>query len=85
LAGWDGAMSQRSIIEINHDLCGLQLEHSTDNADQFVYLLQNAIASGSDESWEPLKGFGITRVVQLHHSVGRRVIFSDSGPTSGVR
>jgi hypothetical protein len=76
-------MSQRSIIEINHDHCGQTLKHTS--PEDFAELLWRALASGSDESWEPLKGFGITRVVQLHHSVGRRVIFSDSGPTSGVR
>jgi KTSC domain len=70
-------MSQRSIIEINHDHCGLMLEHTS--PEDFAELLRRALASGSDESWEPLESLGIERIVQVHHSVGRRVILSDSG------
>lgn len=58
-------MSQRSILEINHDC-----SHAIDarSADEFVPLLMAALGSGSDRAWEPLKKFGIRRIVQCHHS-----------------
>lgn len=63
-------MSQRSIIEINHDLC-----HRIKGAEQGLEVaLSRALASGSDENWETLKQFGIRRITQCHHSEKRRVI-----------
>lgn len=64
-------MSQRSVVEFNHDY-----SHEIDRAPsgQVEKLLVQALASGSDESWEPLRRFGITRVVQLHHSDDRKVV-----------
>lgn len=64
-------MSQRSIIEINHDAC------SGMKVGQLEMLLLAAIASGSDRAWEPLKRFGITRITQCHHSEDRKVVVAD--------
>lgn len=63
-------MSQRSIIEINHDLSNRVKEAEGG----LEASLARALASGSDESWEALKQFGIRRVTQCHHSEKRRVI-----------
>lgn len=61
-------MSQCSIVEINHDM-----SFNLDQVDPatFVELLQRALASGSDDAWEPLRAFGIHRIVQCHHSEDR--------------
>lgn len=64
-------MSQRSIIEINHDIAGRVTETP---AGQFELLLAQAIASGSDRAWAPLAHYGIRRIVQLHHSDDRKVV-----------
>ena len=66
-------MSQRSIIEINHDCSG---DIAYDPA-VFHELVLQALASGSDRSWEPLKRFGITRIAQCHHSEDRKVVVAD--------
>lgn len=66
-------MSQRSIIEINHDRCFISVTESQ----RFVELLQRAIASGSDEAWEPLKRWGIRRIIQSHHSEDRKVVIGN--------
>jgi len=72
-------MSQRSIIEINHDY----YSHAIDvrSADKFVPLLMRALASGSDNSWEPLRHFGITRITQCHHSEDRKVVVGNGAIT----
>jgi hypothetical protein len=68
-------MSQRSIIEINHDY-----SHVIDeNPYTFVNLLKRALGSGSDESWAPLRRYGVTRVTQCHHSEDRRVVVGKDG------
>jgi hypothetical protein len=69
-------MGQRSIIEINHDL-----SHEIDAAEAGAVeaMLLNALASGSDQSWERLKRFGICRIVQVHHSADRKVVISAAG------
>lgn len=69
-------MSQRSILEINHDYFPPNTERL---ADIFVELLRRALASGSDESWEPLSRFGITRITQCHHSEDRKVVVGAGG------
>lgn len=70
-------MSQRSIVEINHDLFGA-LENNV-NAQRIVMIaLRRAIASGSDENWEPLRHFGIRRIIQCHHSEDRKVVVKDA-------
>lgn len=63
-------MSQRSIIEINHD----QTHLIRDGEKLFMELLANALASGSDRAWEPLKRYGFCRVTQCHHSCERSVM-----------
>lgn len=66
-------MSQRSIIEINHDC-----SHVIDGDPQaFLVLLGQALASGSDRSWGPLKRYGITRITQCHHSEDRKVVVNE--------
>lgn len=69
-------MSQRSIIEVNHDCSHLINARS---ADEFVPLLMRALGSGSEETWEPLRKFGIRRIVQVHHSTDRKVTISGPG------
>jgi hypothetical protein len=62
-------MSQRSVLEINHDR-----SHQIDAAPTaFIVLLNQALASGSDESWEPLRHFGVRRIIQVHHSTDYKV------------
>lgn len=67
-------MSQRTIIEVNHDAARLP------NDDSFCELWNRAIASGSPESWEPLRVYGITRITQCHHSEDRKVVVGIGGP-----
>lgn len=66
-------MSQRTIVEFNHDYA-----HKLDGADDirqvFARLVDHALRSGSKEDWEQLRRFGITRIVQCHHSDDRKVI-----------
>jgi hypothetical protein len=69
-------MSQRSIIEINHD-CSHAIDAAP--AGQVEKLIVRALASGSDESWEPLKRFGVRRIVQVHHSCDRKVVIGNNG------
>jgi len=64
-------MSQRTIVEINHDLAYIR---NADDALEFSILLNGAVASGSPESWEPLERWGIKRIVQCHHSSDRKVV-----------
>ena len=63
-------MSQRTIVEFNHDLVHRIDEHSL----RFTCLIGDALASGSPADWEALEGFGIRRVVQCHHSDERKVV-----------
>jgi len=65
-------MSQRSIVEINHDYA--HKITADDTRMMFTRLLERALASGSDESWEPLSRFGITRITQCHHSERRKAV-----------
>lgn len=66
-------MSQRSIIEINHDYSNV-----IDKQPQtFLVRLAQALASGSDREWAMLKPFGITRITQCHHSEDRKVVVGD--------
>lgn len=74
-------MSQRSIIEINHDLAGSGLDTIAGQR-IFMIALRQAIASGSDRYWEGLKHFGVRRVVQVHHSADRKVVITASGTTA---
>ena len=69
-------MSQRSVVEINHDFAH-KLEGADDVRQIFARLLDRALSSGSDESWEPLQRFGVTRITQCHHSEDRKVVVGD--------
>lgn len=68
-------MSQRSILEINHDC----FPPNGELAPIFVEMLRRALASGSDDSWEPLRRFGISRITQCHHSEDRKVVIGKGG------
>lgn len=63
-------MSQRTIIEINHD-CG-----KIDPGDfaRFCALWNVAIGSGAKENWGDLEKWGIRRVTQCHHSEDRKLV-----------
>lgn len=69
-------MSQRSIIEINHDRV-----HEIDAAPagQVEKLIIRALSGGSDKDWKPLKLFGICRIIQVHHSYDRKIVISQNG------
>ena len=71
-------MSQRTVVEFNHDYC-----HAITGApDEFVRALRVALGSGSASSWEPLRRFGIRRAAQHHHSAKATVVVtSDAGTT----
>lgn len=66
-------MSQRTIVEINHDMPGMAGARQI----ELYGLLMLAVSSGSSESWEPLKRFGFTRITQCHHSEDRKVVVGD--------
>lgn len=63
-------MSQRTIIEINHDY----LHDIEKDGLLFISFLRRALASGADVDWIPLRHYGINKVVQLHHSDERKVV-----------
>lgn len=64
-------MSQRTIIEVNHDIARVV----PGDVAMFTRLWNAAIGSGSKESWEPLeRRWGIRRVVQCHHSADRKAM-----------
>ena len=62
-------MSMRSIIEINHDFA-----YKIREEPEFQALLSNALTSGADRLWDQLRGFGVQRVVMVHHSTDRKVV-----------
>ena len=64
-------MSNRSIVEINHD-CSFAFCDA--NAFDLMILLRRALSSGSAEAWAPLERFGIKRITQCHHSDDRKVV-----------
>lgn len=68
-------MSQRSIIEINHDLSAEIMRSPF----EFIEHLAAALASGSDRSWEPLQRYGVRRIIQCHHTDDRKVVVSGAG------
>jgi hypothetical protein len=63
-------MSQRTIVEINHDFAYL----NEAEFELFAKRFRAAIGSGSADSWEPLERYGFRRVVQCHHSDERKVV-----------
>lgn len=54
-------MSNRTLIEVNHDFCG-------DLSDEFVATLKRYLRSASRETAEPLRRFGIRVIGMRHHS-----------------
>jgi len=67
-------MSQRTVVEINHDMPG---QVSDELAEALYGLLMNAVRTGFAEDWEPLRHFGFTRITQCHHSEDRKVVIGD--------
>lgn len=62
-------MSQRTIIEINHDY-----SHTiARDPEVFLDALRSMLSSAGPRTYEPLKHFGITVVETVHHSTDRRV------------
>lgn len=66
-------MSNRSIVEFNHDYAATINARS---ADEFVPLLMRALNNGFDSDWEKLRSFGIKRVIMAHHSDSRKVVIN---------
>lgn len=62
-------MSQRSIVEINHDF-SYEIEA---HPDVFAALITQALSSGSADDWKPLERFGFKRAVQRHHTERCRI------------
>lgn len=63
-------MSQRTIVEFNHDYAA-EIE---DKPDEFFTHLGRALRGGDKESWDFLeRRFGLRRIVQCHHSDERSV------------
>lgn len=60
-------MSQRTILEINHDR-SYEIERKPH---EFVAALQVALGSGDDRCWKELERFGIRKGTQAHHSIKR--------------
>lgn len=57
-------MSNRTIVEFNHDMAGFIDRSPT----EFVDRLSNALRSGAAEDWKPLEGFGVRFGAMGHHS-----------------
>lgn len=63
-------MSQRTIVEINHDYAhAIQADPH-----KFMQLFLRALASGDKREWDELRHFGIRKAVQCHHSDERKVV-----------
>ncbi len=64
-------MSQRTIVEINHDYAHRIGGGAEGNiADE----LNRALSSGEKEQWKNLERYGIRRIVQCHHSDDRAAV-----------
>lgn len=63
-------MSNRSIIELNHDF----VHFIKDYPEDFVGLLVEALNSSGDREWERLRRFGIKHAITTHHSDERKVV-----------
>lgn len=63
-------MSQRTIVEFNHD----QAHRIVKDGQLFLGLLERALKSGAVEDWKPLESFGVRRAVQRHHTERCRVV-----------
>lgn len=63
-------MSNRTIIEINHDF----VDAIRRTPMPFAERLWSALQCGADLDWEELRPWGIRRIVETHHSETRKVI-----------
>lgn len=63
-------MSNRTIVEINHDYA-CEIERAPVN---FVVLLVRALSSGEATDWEPLRHYGIRFGVMTHHTTRRSCV-----------
>ena len=63
-------MSTRTIIEINHD----HVERIKIEPEFFARQMRLALQSNSNEAWSYLRMFGVTRIVEAHHSDERKVV-----------
>lgn len=63
-------MSNRSIIELNHDF----VHAIKESPDDFLELLVSALNSGSQDRWEELERFGVKYTATTHHSTAREVV-----------
>lgn len=75
-------MSNRTIVEINHDMAGF----IDRNPEGFVALLSCALRSGDKEDWKLLERFGIRFGLMSHHSNDRfcGTIYGEGGPRAMV-
>lgn len=63
-------MSLRTVIEINNDYA-FRLDRG---GLEFMDALHSALLSGSDEAWDRLARYGVTRLVEHHHSDEREIL-----------
>jgi hypothetical protein len=63
-------MSNRSIIELNHD----NVHEIKAAREEFVRLIIQALNSGSKREWEELERFGVRHATTAHHSDERKVV-----------
>jgi hypothetical protein len=63
-------VSQRSIVEINHDYSHRIVSQNV----EFGRLLGYALGSGSNECWARLEPYGVRRAIQCHHSDDRHAV-----------
>ena len=68
-------MSQRTIVEFNHDFAHKIDAEATGKVEALLY---QAMRSGAREYWELLEPYGIRRIVQCHHADERAVIVNGS-------
>lgn len=63
-------MSNRSIVEFNHDYTHKIIE----NRDEFCTALIHALNGASYRHWEVLERYGARLAVTAHHSEDRKVV-----------
>jgi hypothetical protein len=70
-------VSNRTIVEINHDYAGMIKGHEMDLAKMLV----QALGSGEAQDWEPLRIYGIRFGIMAHHSSVRYCGHGDGNHT----
>jgi hypothetical protein len=63
-------VSQRTIVEFNHDYT----HDIEEDGAEFVRALRMALGSGAREPWRQLERFGLRKAVQCHHSDNRYAV-----------